>query len=200
MNATSHAELQAALELLWLLLTDSGTGPLLVLLALAAVLDWCTLRIPNWLTLSGAAYGLAHAALASAPAAGGLGNAALGWLTGLALLLPLYALRAMGAGDVKLMAMAGSFLGPWATFKSTLFVCIVGGAAALLFVARARASRQVAANLQAMLYAAATPGLGAMTGLAAQAAHGSVGRLPFGVSIAIGLTLFLVCRQLGLIA
>ncbi|MEG0884092.1 MAG: prepilin peptidase, partial [Janthinobacterium sp.] len=97
-----------------LLLAISLPALLLCILLTGAVWhDMRSRRIPNGLVFGGAlAALLLHAVLT--PGAGGLGlPAALGGLAlGLALLLPMYMLRALGAGDVKLMAMVGAFIGP----------------------------------------------------------------------------------------
>ncbi len=53
--------------------------------------------------------------VSSLPGALGLWKALAGLGLGLLIMLPLYMLRALGAGDVKLMAMVGAFLGPNAT-------------------------------------------------------------------------------------
>ena len=42
----------------------------------------------------------------------GLGLSLGGWLVGCALFLPWFLLRGMGAGDVKLLAALGAWLGP----------------------------------------------------------------------------------------
>jgi len=85
---------------------------LLVLLAVAAVIDMRSHRIPNWLSLGGVLPVLVlYVALLGFGSDGllaGLG----GWAIGLAVFLPLYMMGGMAAGDVKLMALAGSFLGP----------------------------------------------------------------------------------------
>src|SRR5947209_11249935 len=78
----------------------------------AAYTDLRSRRIPNWLTLSAAVIGLGLN-LALGGAAGGL-TAVLGLGLGLAMLLPFYLLRAVGAGDVKLLAALGALLGPTA--------------------------------------------------------------------------------------
>ena len=69
------------------------------LVVIAAVLDVRTRRIPNWLVLAGAAMGLAWQMVYPALVGGGLGFALKGIAVGLVLLLPLYVLRAMGAGE-----------------------------------------------------------------------------------------------------
>jgi prepilin peptidase CpaA len=56
--------------------------------------------------------------------------ALLGSLVGLVMLLPLYLARGLGAGDVKLMAALGSFLGPVDTINLALVILVTGGCAA----------------------------------------------------------------------
>ena len=60
-------------------------------------------------------------------------GAAGGLLLGFAIMLPLYVLHAMGAGDVKLMAMVGAFLGLDETLQAVLCAFIVGGVGAIGF-------------------------------------------------------------------
>ena len=90
------------------------------LLAAALWHDLRTRRIPNRLVLWGTVGGVVLNSMLPAGAGlfqqpfGGLGllQSLAGAAAGLALLLPMYLLRALGAGDVKLMAMCGAFLGP----------------------------------------------------------------------------------------
>ncbi|MDC8444509.1 MAG: prepilin peptidase [Nitrosomonas sp.] len=106
------------------------TSALLLLLLMAAWQDIRHYRIKNTLVITGALVAvIAHTAL---PAGLGLHAALLGWLTGLALLLPLYLLRVMGAGDIKLMAMTGAFLGPQAAVIAGLYVLITGGVLSII--------------------------------------------------------------------
>ena len=99
---------------------------LVALLLLAAVIDWRTYRIPNWLTVSGMVVGLLYNSIGPSPASGfWLALAGLG--VGLVMLLPLYVLRVMGAGDVKLMAMVGAFLAVPGVIYAALYSLIAGG-------------------------------------------------------------------------
>jgi len=83
---------------------------LAVLVVVAAVSDVRRRRIPNWLTLGGIAAGL----LTRTASDGwhGLAQALCGMLLAFGAYLALYSLRAMGAGDVKLMAAVGTITGP----------------------------------------------------------------------------------------
>src|SRR5450759_5389946 len=111
---------------------------LLVLLLTAAVFDVLYRRIPNWLTMSGVVLGIAMNALIGSPEAG-LGFSLIGLAVAFGLYTALYALRAMGAGDVKLMAAVGALVG-WERWFGIFFVtALIGGVMALiLVVARGR--------------------------------------------------------------
>jgi prepilin peptidase CpaA len=113
------------------------------------------------------------------------------------LFLPLYLLRAMGAGDVKLLAMVGAFLGPADTIRVALATMIVGGLMAIAFVVlRGTVSRMVQ-NLRSMFQ------LGLLDALVGRVPDFrvtptiSAGRLPYGVAISAGTVGYLVARQLG---
>ncbi len=54
---------------------------------------------------------------------------------GLGLLLPLYAIGGMGAGDVKLLAGIGAWVGPALTFGAFATSAVIGGLMALAMVA-----------------------------------------------------------------
>jgi len=192
-------ELGAALYLLQLLVTSPRTGGLMALLVIAAITDAKTGRIPNWLVFGGAAFGLLYNSLFPVfprdigilVALGGLG-------VGLVALLPLYVLRVMGAGDVKLMAMVGAFLGTWATVGAVIATLIAGGVLAvaltLLSGSAVRMWRNVAMMFRGTMLTIAT-------GVGGLATHDgpSAGKMPYGVDIAVGTIAYLVLTQIGLI-
>lgn len=99
----------------------------------AAVIDGLKLKVPNWLTFHMVLGGLAYWAYAAGSA--GLLSAFLGALLGLALLLPLHAIGGMGAGDVKLMAGIGAWMGPAITLGAFVTSALVGGIMAVVMVA-----------------------------------------------------------------
>jgi prepilin peptidase CpaA len=102
-------------------------------LATAVVTDVRTRRIPNWLTgaIVGAGFGLAFGGGGVTPQ-----QAALGVAVGLGLMLPGHIIGASGAGDVKLMAAIGSFLGPSLEFRAFLYSAVAGGVLAVAVAAR----------------------------------------------------------------
>lgn len=91
----------------------------------AAVTDWRTWQIPNRLLVASAVVALMLAIFHSGSPT--LRESLLGGATGLALLLPLYLLRGMGAGDVKLMAVIGLYAGPLPMIDITLVSFLIGG-------------------------------------------------------------------------
>jgi len=102
-------------------------------LAAAVVTDVRTRRIPNWLTgaIAGAGFGLAFGGGGVTPL-----QALLGLTTGLLLMLPGHVIGATGAGDVKLMAAVGTFLGPGLAFRAFLYSALAGGVMALAIATR----------------------------------------------------------------
>jgi prepilin peptidase CpaA len=77
---------------------------------LAAVIDWRTHKIPNWLTVPAAILGLAFHSLM--PAGMGPIGSLLGFAIGFCLLLLPWILGGGGMGDVKMLAALGAWLGP----------------------------------------------------------------------------------------
>lgn len=185
----------STLEPLAALATNPRTALLVMLLVTAAVIDCRTLRIPNWLTLGGMVAGLAFGtALGKTPYAGLL--ISLGGLAvGMGVLLPLYAIRVMGAGDVKLMGAAGAFLGVPGTLNALLFTAIAGGIAAIAVALHRRAFRRMTSNLsQAAVQMLVFATVGGQRPGDAIAAH-SVGKLPFGICICAGTFAYVIARQ-----
>jgi prepilin peptidase CpaA len=99
---------------------------------IVAVVDTRRHRIPNALTVSAALIGLILGTMAHG--ADGLLAAILGLLVGFFLFLPLYLLGGFGAGDVKALAAAGSFLGPQGALLAAGSTLIIGGVGATLML------------------------------------------------------------------
>ena len=124
---------------------DPHNWPVLVVctgMLAAAIIDWWKFKVPNKLTfpliLSGWALGLANNFGLDA-GQGGIGAALTGTALGLALLLPIYAIGGMGAGDVKMQMGFGSWIGAffgmspglWTIFMAFCIAVILGGFIAL---------------------------------------------------------------------
>lgn len=190
-------ELKAFLELSLLLVTDPRTAVLFVLLVLAAVIDVRRHRIPNWLTGSGLVFGLVYSAFVPFWRDHGFLWSLYGAALGFGVLFPLWVLRMMGAGDVKLMAMAGSLLGLHAAVPALIATLITGGVFALGFAIRHSRLRDMLANVGRMLHLGSIAvAMGAPVRMATSGWE-SVGKLAFAVPIAIGTIVTVVGNHFG---
>ena len=142
----------------------------------AAAIDLRTRRVPNALTLSLAAAGLAVAAagIGRVSLAGSLAGLAIG----VALMLPGHLFGATGAGDVKLFGASGALLGPAAIVAAFIYTAIAGGVLALVVALRR-------GRLQRTLGSAARLVTGAVQAADIEAATEN-NRFPFAPAIAVG--------------
>ena len=113
---------------------------LLAMLLVAAIYDVRFRRIPNWITVTGAAMGLVLNAFLFGPPGSWFSLAGV-WFSlrglglGFGVYFLLYVIRAMGAGDVKLMAAVGAMVG-WQDWLGIFVVtAVLGGAMALILMA-----------------------------------------------------------------
>lgn len=83
-----------------------ATALCLIGLAVGAFTDYRTGRLPNWLTFTMMALGIATSATGGHPLGGVIGIA-----VAFAIHFPLFALNVVRAGDAKLVMGAGAFLG-----------------------------------------------------------------------------------------
>jgi len=115
----------------------------------AAWSDWRSRKIPNRLTLPAFFFGVALNTILGGwdGAKLALGGAALM----LALLLPLVWLRALGAGDWKLMGALGAFLGPKQIFVVFLGTTFLTGMLAVIQMVRADRVRTTLGNLKELV-------------------------------------------------
>jgi len=172
---------------------------LLPLLAAAAAIDVRTRRIPNWLTLAGIAFGLLYGAFMPASATDGLRAALAGMALGMAVMLPFYLMRVMGAGDVKLMGMVGAFLGPADTWSAVLGSGIAGGVLAIAYAIRQGKLRALLGNVARILHLGSIAVLAGMPRAMVREGWTSVGKLPFGLAIATGTVSTVLALHFGLI-
>src|SRR3982074_3257988 len=164
-----------------------------VLLALGAgILDWRYRRIPNWLTVSGFAAGIAvNTILYRWP---GLKAALLGTLLGLGLLLPFVLVRSLGAGDWKLAGALGACLGPRQLLSVLMGTILVAGVMALAVVIwKGRLKRTLVniAHLLAALFSLRMPG----SEVSLDDPQST--KIPFGVAMALTVLFYGMGRAMG---
>jgi prepilin peptidase CpaA len=163
-----------------------------ITLVVAAVIDGWKLKVPNWITFPMIASGW----IASTAMFGwaGLGWSLVGTAVGLALLIPAYAIGGMGAGDVKLLAGVGAWVGATHTFWAFLVSAIAGGVIALGMVIYRRSWRHHYSQFW-MIFSEILVVRDA-TRLAATAAErkSTMLLLPYGIPIAIGTIGYFACK------
>jgi prepilin peptidase CpaA len=160
----------------------------------AAVVDVRTYRIPNGLIACGLIMAFAYHGLL--PYGWGVFFAAKGLALGLVIFLPLYALRAMGAGDVKLMATVTTFLGVSSGLGAVLTTLIAGGVLAIGTALWKGVLGHVLTSTKSALQHVM---VGATTGdvrLPAELPE-PVARLPYAVAIAAGVSVHLLLLRSG---
>jgi len=185
--------------------TSISTAAALALAALllaAVIMDLRSRRIPNRLVLAGLALAVvSHAAalLSGAPALAGPAWWAplAGLLAGGLALLPLHLLRACGAGDVKLMAMAGAFLGGPGALRAVLFTLLAGGVLSVFFMLGRGVAAQAFANLRFMLTDWLVRIRSGGQGIALAPLATTAARLPYGVAISAGTLIVLLSPSGG---
>ena len=154
--------------------------PLALMLGLAVWRDVRRHRIDNWITFPGVllALGLQLWLAGMAGAAHALG----GLLIGLSVLLPFHVFGGMAAGDVKLMAAAGAFLGPMDTLFAAAAALLAGCLLALGVLIARGTLRDGLGHVGRQLV------LGTMTHVWVPAAPGTAAaqRFPYAAAIACG--------------
>lgn len=154
---------------------------------IAAVTDVRYRRIPNWLTLPAAAVGLGINAFAGL----GFWPALWGLLAALGIFFLFFAVGFMGAGDGKLMAAVGAFVG-WPRIVTVMVLVAVTGLVAGLAVSCWQgALPQVLSNTRGLL---ADLVRGRWRAVQQQSDYRAPGRLrlPYGAVIAAGTLVFLL--------
>jgi prepilin peptidase CpaA len=165
----------------------------LALTLYAGWMDWRTRRIPNWLTVPGLCVGIAVNT-----ASGGWHGLVLafeGAGLALGLLLPLVLMRALGAGDWKLMGAVGALLGPKPFLFLLIVAALVAGAMGTVQVIRAHRVLGTLKNMWVLVQGFLTFGMRAHPEISLDN-PGSL-KLPFGVAVAIAAVISFVAAHLG---
>ena len=151
-------------------------------LVLACISDLRTRRIPNVLTFSAIACGLLFHALTDGLGAAGWSLA--GCFLGAALFFPMFALRGMGAGDVKLLAAVGAWLGPSQVAMAALAASLAGGVVAIVIALGHGYLRTALKNLWMLLTHWRVMGVRPLQQVTLEGTRGP--RLAYAVPISIG--------------
>lgn|SRR5262245_49950496 len=153
-----------------------------VVLTLACISDLRARRIPNALTASAVAGALLFHLMT-----GGL--TAVGWslagcVVGALLFFPMFALRGMGAGDVKLLAAVGAWLGPSQVAIAALATSIAGGVIAIALALGYGYLREAVQNVWMLLMHWRVMGVQPLPAVSLEEARGP--RLAYALPISIG--------------
>lgn len=157
---------------------------LLWMLILAVITDLSARKIPNSIIV----FGLIASLVCQLVATQGAGG--LNWLAGVALafacFIPIYLLRGMAAGDVKLMMAVGGFLGYPLIIKAVVCVYLSGSVIAIVFVIFKGRSKHLFQNMQVMLTDAFIKTTSGVNVADDYVMKNSAGRMPYALAIAIG--------------
>jgi prepilin peptidase CpaA len=122
-----------------------------------------------------------------------LGGAAIGF----GILFPLWLLRVLGAGDVKLMAMAGALLGAQTVWLALVGSLVAGGVCAVLVSLWHGKLGAMLSNVGRILHSGTVAVTAGIPLNAATAGWKSTGKLPFGLPIAAGTITTVVASHFG---
>ncbi len=165
---------------------------LLTILLLAVLVDLRTRRIPNLLIVSG--FGLGLVCAVAQHGLTGLPHALGGATVAIVLLLPMFAMRAIGAGDVKLLAVVGSFAGPVAFLLVLLYTFLAGGILAIAVIVSTGRVAVVLDNLRLLVTTLSLRRYGG-DGALPDMTVSTGARLPYALAIAVGALAWMIRHQ-----
>jgi len=162
---------------------------------LASWIDYSQRRVPNWLNALLIVMGLIVQACYFGTA--GLAAGTLGLLTGFGLLIVPWLMHGMGAGDVKLMAAIGVWLGPLLTLYSFALGAIIGGITAAVMILSTGRLRMACINIGVILAKCTTPHA-VFSEVGSAKSFGPTSQLlPYGVPLTAGTLLVLAAKMFG---
>lgn len=177
------------------------TGTLVLLLLVAAWQDSKDYNIRNKLVIPGAIIGVLINTFI--PDAQCFFGALAGWILGLLLFLPFYLFRLMGAGDVKLMAMVGAYLGPEAVIIDIFYVIVTGGVLSIIVAYWRGVLKESFSNVLGIVHELILNLFISKTShqsfklASSNNTINNTAKLPYGVAIAVGTLVYLVVNAAG---
>lgn len=169
--------------------------PTVVVVVAATVTDLRSRRIPNWLVLPFLAAGIAVSCWLGGWH--GIGQSLMGFGLGLALFGAMFLMGGMGAGDVKLAAAIGAWIGPGQLFFALLATAIVGGVMAVGWLAVGRMFPRWlkgTGDLEADLPPAPAVNEASAQPETAKPARPRVSKIPYAPAIALGTLISFFAR------
>jgi prepilin peptidase CpaA len=154
----------------------------LALVAACCVTDLGARRIPNLVLLPALAAGLFLNTLGGGLA--GFTDSLGGLVIGVGMLMPLYLLGRMGAGDLKLLGVVGAILGAWGAVVAGLATLMAGGLLGLAYIVWLLLKPAVLARVQAIGQAFTDSRTDVPAGLSVNQVRAS--EIPYAVAIAAG--------------
>jgi prepilin peptidase CpaA len=175
--------------------SDLMPATLVAAALLASWNDYRRHRVPNWLNAAVLTSGLI--AQGAFPGGHGLTFALSGVFVGLAPLMLLWCMRAMGAGDVKFMAALGAWLGPQMTLHALVVGCLLGGVLAMAMIAARRNWRVATANVGVMMtkMTSVKTAFSEFGSVASLTSSGQV--LPYAIPLSIGTLVVVFSNYIG---
>lgn len=162
---------------------------------LASWIDFRQRRVPNWLNLALIVVGFIVQAIYFGTA--GVSTATLGMLAGFGLLIVPWLMHGMGAGDVKLMAAIGVWIGPLLTFYSFALGALLGGIAAGIMILSTGRLRMACANM-GLILVKCTSRQNVFSEFGSAKSFGTTSQLlPYGVPLTGGTLIVLAAKMFG---
>lgn len=162
---------------------------------LASWIDFSQRRVPNWLNVALMVVGLTLQGWFFGWS--GIGTGVLGLLTGFGLLIVPWMMHGMGAGDVKLMAAIGVFLGPRLTLYSFALGAVIGCFVATIMIVSTGRLRMACANMGIILVKCFNPQT-IFTEFGSAKSFGDTSQLlPYGVPLTAGTLIIIAAVTFG---
>jgi len=162
---------------------------------LGSWIDYSERRVPNWLNASLIVLGFIVQGCFNGW--DGMTTGFWGLITGFGLLIVPWMMHGMGAGDVKLMAAIGVWIGPLLTFYSFALGAVIGGITAVIMIVSTGRLRMACANMSIIIAKCTNP----QTLFGEYGSAKSFGTtsqlLPYGVPLTGGTLIILAAKMFG---
>jgi prepilin peptidase CpaA len=162
---------------------------------LASWKDYREHRVPNWLNAAIALTGLATQATFGGWA--GLENGLKGMLLAFGMLVLFWAIKGMGAGDVKFMAAIGAWLGPDMAVGAVMVGALLGGLMAVGMIIRRRRWKETLSNFQILAAKVTNTRMAFSDFGSAKSLSGKSALLPYAIPLSMGTLIVAITAYSG---